>query len=743
MKAVDLPFAKNQMLFGHSDQDRIVAVEFEEDGSVKVFRRGDGQISTYSEPFKPFFLLSDLKYLEGFKAGFESKELSGSHFFKNLVSFNSWKALEAAKKNVVKMSGFSAASSQSPQLFINDPVHQYLLITGKTLFKGLAFEELKRLQLDIETYCKAGFEFSNPNRPEDRIIAISMSDNTGFEAVIKGKELSEPEMLQELCRIIGERDPDVIEGHNLMRFDLPYIEKRAELCGVNLSFGRDSSPPVGHASRLQVADRTIDYTKWEIHGRHIIDTFILAQYYDIASHELESFSLKDIARSLNVASPDRTYISGDTIAWHFDNDPERLFAYALDDVRETRAISELLSYSYFMQTQIFPYSYQNVTLRGNATKINSLFLREYLRQGRSIPALEAARSFAGGYTDIFFTGVAQNVLYCDVQSLYPSIVLTYGIFPRKDDLRIFERLLRDLKQFRLQAKEMAKKAKGPKERTYFEALQSTFKILINSFYGYLGHAFANFCDYDAAEKVASKGREILKSMIDWLKAQGCQLIEIDTDGIYFVPPSSVKTPEDEGKLVAELAGSLQPGILVELAGRYKSMFSYKIKNYALLDYSGNLIIRGSGLRSRGLEKFQRSFIEGAICLILDGQPAELKDLLERRLKEMDEGKMDIKLLMKTETMQDSLEAYLEKVKQGKRNPSALYELALKSERKYQPGDQLSYYVTGNSEKVSAYENCKLASEFDPGRPDVNIKYYKKKLKDLYAKFDPFLGDGNE
>ena len=36
-------------------------------------------------------------------------------------------------------------------------------------------------------------------------------------------------------------------------------------------------------------------------------------------------------------------------------------------------------------------------------------------------------------------------------------------------------------------------------------------------------------------------------MIDWLNAHGAQVIEVDTDGIYFVPPASVAGGADAGR----------------------------------------------------------------------------------------------------------------------------------------------------------------------------------------------------
>jgi DNA polymerase elongation subunit (family B) len=612
------------------------------------------------------------------------------------------------------------------------------MVTGQTFFKGLTFEQLHRLQLDIETFCPEGYEFPNPNREEDRIIVISLSDNSGWEKVIAGGDMPEKEMLEELLRTIQERDPDVIEGHNIFNYDLDYISRRAKMHKLPLEIGRDARIARSRPSRVMIAERTINYSRWDIYGRHVVDTFILAQFYDVVTRELESFGLKEIAKQLNLASPDRTYLDGDRITWHYLHAPEKLHKYALDDVRETGALSDLLSRSYFFQAQIFPLSFQNVVVRGNAAKIDSLFIREYLRQGYAIPKLEEARAFPGGYTDIFYHGVAKGVVYCDVRSLYPSLMLSEGIRPRKDELAIFSQLLADLRDFRFRAKDRVAGAVSPEERQFFDALQSTFKILINSFYGYMGHGQSHFSDFDQAEKITARGRELLESMIKWLGEKGCQVVEIDTDGIYFVPGKDMSTASQEEDLVRELSDFMPEGITVEYGGRYQAMFSYKIKNYALLGYDGKLSIKGSGLRSRGLEKFQRVFLEEMISRLLAGQRGKIPQLFQRYLDRMARHEWDVKMFMKTEMLQESLEKYSEKIRNSARNRSAPYELALKSERRYQPGDQISYYVTGSSENVQAYHNCKLAREWDPRHPDENVRYYQRKLRDLYKKFSVFF-----
>jgi len=95
-------------------------------------------------------------------------------------------------------------------------------------------------------------------------------------------------------------------------------------------------------------------------------------------------------------------------------------------------------------------------------------------------------------------------------------------------------------------------------------------------------------------------------------------------------------------------------------------------------------------------------------------------------------------LMKTETLQDSLENYRQKLGSKKRNASAAYELALKAERPYLSGDQISYYVTGRSTRVKVAEAARMASEYDPQNPDENVEYYQAKLANLYEKFKPYV-----
>src|SRR5213595_645670 len=728
-------FEKNTMLFGADPTARIVAIELGETGTVKVHRREkDGSTTTDVEPFHPFVWAdSDVVDL-----GIEAEKLQGNLKYGWLITVDSWKEL-ISLRNGLKNAGRDFFA-------LTDPIQHYLTATGRTLFKDFPFDELKRMQLEVLSFSEG---------EADHIMSIALSDNTGWEEVIivdaKKTEESERSAIKRLTSLIKARDPDVIEGHNLFRFDLPYLVARAKKLKTKLDWGRSGGFLRSRPSRLQIAEKTIDYPKFTIDGRHFVDTFLLAQFYDVGMRSLAGFERTDVARHFGFCDEEISALVGKELERAYISGKEKFRRRALCGVRETRAVSELLSPSYFIQAQIFPYNYQDVIVRGNATRINGLFLREYFRQKHSIPELPMPQTFEGGYTDIFFTGVARNVWHCDVASLYPSIMLQFDCFPASDRVQIFRHLLTDLRTFRLAAKAEQRAAKNPKEQHHLNALQNTFKILLNSFYGYLGFAQGHFADFDAAARVTQIGRDLLRKMIEWLNAQGAQVIEVDTDGIYFVPPvdaaprrvgNGKETRQGAASTIDDLqkalAKELPPGIDVEIDEQFDAMFSYKAKNYALLTKDGDVIIKGGALKSRGLEKFQRVFLEEMIKLIMKGKPeaiADLRDEFERKIRNR-EWKID--MLMKTDTLQDSLDKYRAKIAGSARNRAAAYELALASGRNYRPGDQISYYIKATPKKLPAYEAAKPASDFDPENRDENVDYYVAKLDDLMKKFSNLI-----
>lgn len=729
----------NPLLFGHDERTGIIAVE-SAGHFIRLFYRTDGRVHFRDEPFQPFILVSDPGVVSGCRVPCAVRQLAGDEFFRFQLLFDSWSDCLAARDFLAAKTGKGYSAPDAPYLFLPDFSHQYMLASGTTLFKGLEFSELRCLALDIETDCAEGFGFSNPERSGDRIISIALKDSHGEEIVLRGDRQTEPELLRALNAAILRCDPDVITGHNIYRFDLDYIGKRAKMHGITLNWGRNGSPPhLNPHARWSLAEKNLEYPRWDLYGRHIVDTYFLVQLYDVTGRNLESHGLKAVARHFGIAAEKRTYLEGADISATFRNDPEQLFSYNLDDVRETLSLFRLLGYPWFLQSRMFPYSFQNCIIRGNATRINSLFLREYLHRGHSIPArTSAAATFEGGYTESPVQGVVGPIVHCDVASLYPSLMLTYQLAPVRDHLGLFLPMLADLRRFRLTAKQLARDSGEDSERHYYDALQQVFKVLINSFYGYLGAARHNFSDPPTAAEVTRLGRVTIRNMIDLLLSEGATPVEVDTDGIYFRPPEVCATEEDERGMVGRVSRKLPEGIEVEFDGRYRSMFAYKAKNYALQGYDGRIIIKGSGLRSRGVEPYLREYMRDVIELLLAGKAGMVERLFERYAERLRSRSLDVAWVARSEALNESPESYREKLRAGKRNHSAAFEIALASGRLYRAGDRVSYYVSGSGRDATAYEQCRPTSAFDPAHPDINVLYYIEKLRHAQKRFDPFL-----
>src|SRR5215510_3241016 len=197
-------FTQNQLLFGSSVTTGILAAELDGDQHVRLYQRVDGKLISELQPFHPVLWLENTELPQDFKGGVDLVSLAGNLTYRFLAVFNSWKDIHAAKKYLTKAAQRTPSDKATPYLFFNDPIHQFLLTSGQTSFRELTFTDLNRLQLDIETYSAPGFEFPNAQREQDRIIAIALSDSSGWEAILWGKEMAEPEMIERLNEIIQQ-----------------------------------------------------------------------------------------------------------------------------------------------------------------------------------------------------------------------------------------------------------------------------------------------------------------------------------------------------------------------------------------------------------------------------------------------------------------------------------------------------------------------------------------------------------
>nr|MBC8228905.1 ribonuclease H-like domain-containing protein [bacterium] len=697
------------ILYGKDNTLGIVSVSANRRGIATIWRRVDGEVIKEIEGFHNWFVISDPSLLDGIKTlsrrrglGFaqhEVFELSGSHPFKYQVLTKNYTTLEYG---IVK--NYNAKYKTKHKSFYDLPnstvVHfptteQYLIQTGRTYFKGMNWEKLHRLQFDLETY--------SLSPQEGGIFLIAISDNRGYVRIIDDDSMSEAEMIRELCKIIQERDPDIIENHNIFDFDLPFLERRAKMHKIKLTLGRDGSTIWTQRGTLKVGESTVSFTRYCMRGREVIDTLHAVRRWNAISRELTSEGLKEAAQHFSINSEDREYIDGDKIGevWKSSRftgsresgDKERVRRYALDDVKEVAGLSDMLMQDKFNLAQIIPMPYEKVATGGTASALDAIMIRGYLSQEHSLPKpQERIGTFKGGRTDLFIEGVVQNVLHADVSSMYPTIMLTKKIKPSSDTLDLFLSILGALTTLRLDAKRQLKTIPlSTPEYAQMNALQSAMKILINSAYGYLATSFTLFNDPQKAAEVTLTGREILGDMLTAIRELSGDPIEADTDGVYLQLPTNASEEEFIKAINSKIT---HEGVVID-GESYTAMFSIGMKNYALVAPSfvalfpsekprlshpedgspdfptqnlekacpraerrdGKIIIKGAGLKASDLEPAFADFLKEGLAYLLKGDIKGLRACYENQVEGIRNEMIFIEQLAKTTRLSKSVTEY--------------------------------------------------------------------------------------
>jgi DNA polymerase elongation subunit (family B) len=650
--------ARDEWLWGWDPTPGIVSIHATLDGRAVVWRRIAATDTLVREAarFRPWLLVAHLNDLGHLGAqlvrdddpsthagsSIRHRELEGPGALRYLVSADDGRATVAAvlrgasERLGTHVHDLRGLQQLEPGSVLSlPPEEQYLVATGRTYFQDLPFDQLHRLQFDLET--------TGLNARRDRIFMIAIRYHTGDTEVLEARDdgdAAEADLIRRLMARVRAADPDVIENHNLHGFDLPFLDRRARILGVPLSLGRVGGPGLKmRGARHGVSVSTFpDATDRGRHprrvrfvapGRELIDTLDAVRRYDFSTRELPGHGLKAVARHLGIARADREYIPGSEIYTTYRSDPERVRRYATDDVEEVAALSRMLGGAAYALARMAPRRYERLADAGAATGvIDPLLVRAYLRAGAALPVHESSDGtpHSGAALHLFASGVAHRVVKADVASLYPSLMRAYRIGPSRDRLGALLALVDRLVERRLESKTRARAAApGSADRHTDEATSAALKLVVNSAYGYLAAGgLTRFADVHAANEVTRRGREVLELMCRALAARGVTLIEADTDGVYFAVPETW-TEADERHVVADVATLLPPLVQLEFEGRYAAMLSHEPKNYALLGYDGTLLLRGVAFRSSRAEPFGETFLRRAIRRAMTGDVVGVRE----------------------------------------------------------------------------------------------------------------------
>lgn len=526
------------------------------------------------------------------------------------------------------------------------PEEGFMLKNGYTYYKGMNPQQVSLYSLDIEATT------INPDKDDALVVLMSRTfrDRNGVQTT----EMFDifdydnvDEMYFDIHHDIKKCDPDIMLGHNIFGYDLPYLEKTSP---AGLFWGRGGQQVTFDEKNSKFrkdGSQTVSFKNAHIHGRDIIDTMFLSIKYDLG-RDFPSYGLKAIEEYLGIVGENR-------IDWDFNEWPvKRLLEerakksdigikmwnkfrdYCQDDTLSPIIMFDKMIPAFFYLAQSVPKTIQQIINEASGSQLDAMMIRSYLQDGCSIPKSSKVHKFKGAVS-MGVPGVYENVLKFDVASLYPSIMLEYDIYDKKKDPKAHQIKILDY----LRTERLKDKHEGRID------LSNARKIIINSFYGFMGANYLLFNYPKGAEEVTYHGREINLKGITWgtgwtLKEEikeiknkgkeneeikyhwvldekvadgkGYDLVNTDTDS-FSMSNGERPTEEHFNELLEDLNKQFPKLIVWEDDGLFDQVIVVAAKNYVLVK-DGKVKYKGSSLTDQKKEPILIEFLHKALDILL-------------------------------------------------------------------------------------------------------------------------------
>lgn len=498
------------------------------------------------------------------------------------------------------------------------PNEQFMIATGKRLFKGYeSYDDIMRMQFDIET--------TGLDKKKDLIDQIGIRTNKGLEEIIQveGDTIDEKlkngrKAINKMFDIIDEYDPDVVAGYNSEDFDHEFFDVfLREHFGVEM--GEETKRPTlkygcykkTRQSVLKLGGEMEYYYPTVMWGKHITDCLFSVRRAQALDSNMKKATLKYVTKYSKINKKNRVYVNGKIIGetWKIK---EKIFAfnnengdwyrvddkhplkegyemvsgnyivkrYLLDDLWETDKVELRYNESNFLVGKMLPVNFERMCTMGTATIWKYIMMAWSYEHELAIPLETSSRSFTGGLSRLLTVGYIPNVQKLDYNSLYPSIILSFGIKSPIDISgampAMLEYILTQREYFKglkgdygKQAEKLGKQydeeieqlrqieeymglddtsfanaianndhLRALKEKqeeaaalsTRNDKMQLPLKVTGNAYFGSFGSGGGVFpwSDIDCAEETTCCGRQMLRLMLKWFTDLGYQGIVCDS-----------------------------------------------------------------------------------------------------------------------------------------------------------------------------------------------------------------------
>ena len=603
------------------------------------------------------------------------------------------------------------------------------------LLERNTYPRFRIMSFDLETAEESG---------EEKIIMLSMKDNSGFNKVLTYKNVrlkcvdtvkDEKALLKGFMKYVKEREPHIMVGYNTDRFDFPKLEERCAKYKLELKLGRnDSSMVFRRRGRISAA---------QVKGRIHLDLYDYVE--NILSQTLTSEVLSLDRVSKEILGVGKKPVKWEDIQkfWDAGRGLKNLVDYCQHDSVLTMLLADHLIPQIFEICRISGQTPFDVTRMTYSQLVEGVLMRYAYKHGEIVPnrpryneiiARRKVPAYTGGYVHQPKEGIHENIAVFDFRSLYPSIIVSHNISPETLDAgkdksnRVPEGehyystevkgfipiILEDIIRKRMETKDLMNKC-GPKSKecVRYRNQQFSFKILSNAFYGYYGYAGSRWYSRVCAESTSAWGRDYIKRVIKSAQDMGFEVIYGDTDSLFLKMKQKKAINDFLRKINEPLPGIMElefkdlykRGIFIEA----KTGIAAK-KKYALIDQNDKLFMRGFETRRRDWAKIAKDTQKKVLIAVLrDVSAKKAVDIVRETITKLRKGAVNM----------DDLVIYTQLTKRINNYEAigphvAAAKKAIERGKLVGAGSTISYIITTGSGSISERaEPAEDAKDYDP------------------------------
>lgn len=553
-------------------------------GAYLIVKKPDGSEEKRPIPFKPYFYI-------------ESKEPS---------ELRGVKGEYVRKIEVDKPSQVAREAPRYRKTFEADIPY----VRRVTVDLGLRISDKAKVGfLDIEVDDSRGF----PDPARDEIISIALIKSDGEEIWLNGEE---GQIIRDFVKAV--QDVSLLVGWNSgeswrdRAFDFPYLYQRAlayeirldrELWWIGLMDFMNEYKVTARPRSLRldyVANVEFGEGKLDIGDRRVSD---------LSESELRDYNIQD--------------------------------AYLLKRLEEKYHFAD----GFLEKMRL---AYQPIPTHGTIRLVDSVLLRKAKELDMVLPTAmpqEGERGYRGAIVLEPEAGVFRDVVFFDVDSLYPNVIINEGISPDFKGV-LYPTTLRELLEKRFEYKRLWKETR----KAEYYVKQYAYKILANAFYGVLGNPHFRLYDRSLAEAVTRRGREVLLTIKSYVEKLGFKVLYGDTDSIV------VQISPKKAEVLARLINKKIAPYRVKVDKVFKAIlftgYGGKAvkKRYAGINDKGELEVVGLDIVRGDVFDLGKEFMENLIAMVLkvgmgEMSKEEVEDYIMRVRDELYSGKHDDKLVI--------------------------------------------------------------------------------------------------